>query len=173
MTEMASPAACAAFGGGNPVSQVEIDGHFSLSDIGHAALDVVGLVPGVGEVADLANAAWYAAEGDYGNAALSAASAVPFAGYAASAVKGAKYAAKGADAAQGAARSADTARSGAKAANGGAGRWPGRTGRTEGGLRRWRCRNAGLGRGRARRRWILVTCRVGTPSRGRRARATA
>ncbi|MDP9794715.1 RHS repeat-associated protein [Catenuloplanes nepalensis] len=106
-----------AFGGGNPVSQVEIDGHFSLSDIGHAALDVVGLVPGVGEVADLANAAWYAAEGDYANAALSAASAVPFAGYAASAVKGAKYVAKGVDAAQGAAKSADTARSGAKAAN--------------------------------------------------------
>ncbi|MEV6630256.1 DNRLRE domain-containing protein [Actinoplanes sp. NPDC051470] len=107
-----------AFGGGNPISQVEIDGHFSLSDIGHAALDVAGLVPGVGEVADLANAAWYAAEGDYGNAALSAASAVPFAGYAASAVKGAKYAAKGVDAAQSAAKGADAARSGAKAADG-------------------------------------------------------
>ncbi|MFG1605155.1 DNRLRE domain-containing protein [Actinoplanes sp. NPDC049265] len=107
-----------AFGGGNPVSQVEIDGHFSLSDIGHAALDVAGLVPGVGEVADLANAAWYAAEGDYANAALSAASAIPFAGYAASAAKGVKYAAKGADAAQSAAKGADAARSGAKAANG-------------------------------------------------------
>ncbi|MDG4822020.1 DNRLRE domain-containing protein [Asanoa sp. WMMD1127] len=106
-----------AFGGGNPVSQVEIDGHFSLSDIGHAALDVAGLVPGVGEVADLANAAWYAAEGDYANAALSAASAIPFAGYAASAVKGAKYAAKGVDAAQSAAKAADGARSGAKAAD--------------------------------------------------------
>ncbi|MFI5839644.1 DNRLRE domain-containing protein [Catenuloplanes sp. NPDC051500] len=106
-----------AFGGGNPVSQVEIDGHLSLGDIGHAALDVAGLVPGVGEVADLANAAWYAAEGDYGNAALSAASAVPFAGYAASAAKGAKYAAKGVDAAQGAAKGADSARTGAKATN--------------------------------------------------------
>jgi RHS repeat-associated protein len=106
-----------AFGGGNPVSQVEIDGHLSLSDIGHAALDVAGLVPGVGEVADLANAAWYAAEGDYGNAALSAASAIPFAGYAASAAKGAKYAAKGVDAAQSASKAADPARSGAKAAD--------------------------------------------------------
>ena len=106
-----------AFGGGNPISQVEIDGHFSLSDIGHAALDVAGLVPGVGEVADLANAAWYAAEGDYGNAALSAASAIPFAGYAASAVKGAKYAAKGVDAAQSAAKGADAARTGTKASN--------------------------------------------------------
>jgi RHS repeat-associated protein len=106
-----------AFGGGNPITQVEIDGHFSLSDLGHAALDVAGLVPGVGEVADLANAAWYAAEGDYANAALSAASAIPFAGYAASAVKGAKYAAKGFDAAQSAAKGADAARSGSKAAN--------------------------------------------------------
>ena len=106
-----------AFGGGNPVSQVEIDGHFSLSDLGHAALDVAGLVPGVGEVADLANAAWYAAEGDYGNAALSAASAIPFAGWGAAAAKGAKYAAKGADAAQSAAKGADAARSGSKAAN--------------------------------------------------------
>ncbi|GGM19757.1 DNRLRE domain-containing protein [Micromonospora yangpuensis] len=106
-----------AFGGGNPITQVEIDGHFSLSDVGHAALDVAGLVPGVGEVADLANAAWYAAEGDYGNAALSAASAVPFAGYGASAVKGAKYAAKGVDAAQSASKGADAAGGGAKAAS--------------------------------------------------------
>jgi hypothetical protein len=88
-----------------------------LSDIGHAALDVAGLVPGVGEVADLANAAWYAAEGDYANAALSAASAIPFAGYAASAAKGAKYAAKGVDAAQSASKGADAARTGSKAAN--------------------------------------------------------
>ncbi|MEJ3749690.1 DNRLRE domain-containing protein [Actinomycetes bacterium KLBMP 9797] len=106
-----------AFGGGNPISQVEIDGHLSFSDIGHAVLDVAGLVPGVGEVADLANAAWYAAEGDYANAALSAASAIPFAGYAATAAKGVKYAAKGLDAAQSASKAADTARSGAKAAD--------------------------------------------------------
>ncbi|MEJ3743812.1 DNRLRE domain-containing protein [Actinomycetes bacterium KLBMP 9797] len=105
-----------AFAGGNPITNIELDGHFSLSDIGHAALDVVGLVPGVGEVADLANAAWYAAEGDYGNAALSAASAVPFAGYAASAAKGAKYAAKGADALSTAAKGADAAKA-PKAAN--------------------------------------------------------
>ncbi|MEU4743506.1 DNRLRE domain-containing protein, partial [Actinosynnema sp. NPDC023658] len=54
-----------AFAGGNPISGIEIDGHLfgmSFSDIGHLALDVVGLVPVVGEVADLANAAWYAAE---------------------------------------------------------------------------------------------------------------
>ncbi|MGC1010100.1 Rhs-family protein, partial [Pantoea agglomerans] len=38
-------------------------------------LDVLGAVPIVGTVADGANAAIYTAEGDYGNAALSAASA--------------------------------------------------------------------------------------------------
>ncbi|WP_433729783.1 DNRLRE domain-containing protein [Actinoplanes sp. CA-051413] len=110
-----------AFGGGNPISQVELDGHLSLGDIGHAALDVAGLVPGVGEVADLANAAWYAAEGDYANAALSAASAIPLAGYAASGVKAGKYAAKGVDAAQSASKGADAARTGSKAANAGQG----------------------------------------------------
>ncbi len=64
-------------------------------DLGHAALDVIGLIPVVGEAADLVNAAWYAAEGDYVNAALSAASAIPIAGYAATAAKGAKYVNKG------------------------------------------------------------------------------
>ena len=58
-----------------------------LSTLGHLALDVAGLIPGIGEPADLLNAAWYAKEGDYTNAALSAASAIPFAGYAATATK--------------------------------------------------------------------------------------
>ncbi|WP_432786276.1 hypothetical protein AAEX37_01175 [Oligella sp. MSHR50489EDL] len=38
----------------------------------HLALDVVGMIPVVGEVADGANAVLYLARGDYGNAALSA-----------------------------------------------------------------------------------------------------
>lgn len=59
----------------------------SLSDIGHAALDVAGFIPVVGALADLANAGWYAAEGDYTNAALSAASAVPGVGDAVAAAK--------------------------------------------------------------------------------------
>lgn len=59
----------------------------SFSDIGHTVLDVAGMVPVLGEAADLANAGWYAAEGDYTNAALSAASAIPFAGNAATAAK--------------------------------------------------------------------------------------
>ena len=55
--------------------------------IGHGILDVVGLVPVVGELADGANATWYAAEGDYTNAALSAAAMVPFAGWGATGAK--------------------------------------------------------------------------------------
>ena len=54
---------------------------------------MIGLIPVVGEVADLANAAWYTAEGDYTMAALSAAAAIPFAGWAAT---GAKVGVKGA-----------------------------------------------------------------------------
>ncbi|HEY9368647.1 DNRLRE domain-containing protein [Streptomyces sp.] len=90
-----------AFAGGNPISFVELDGHLfglSLSDIGHAALDVVGMVPVVGEVADVANGIWYAAEGNYADAALSMASAIPLVGYGATAVKAGKYAAKGIEA---------------------------------------------------------------------------
>jgi hypothetical protein len=47
---------------------------------GHLALDVLGMVPVVGNFADAANAAWYAGEGDYKNAAFSAAAALPGAG---------------------------------------------------------------------------------------------
>ncbi|MFK4023906.1 golvesin C-terminal-like domain-containing protein [Streptomyces albogriseolus] len=107
-----------AFAGGNPITFVEIDGHLfgmSLSDLGHAALDVVGLVPVVGEVADVANGIWYAAEGNYADAALSLTSAIPLVGYGATAVKAGKYAKKGIDAADSAndarktANTADTA----------------------------------------------------------------
>lgn len=90
-----------AFAGGNPITFVELDGHLfglSLSDIGHAALDVVGLIPVVGEVADVANGIWYAAEGNYADAALSMSSAIPLIGYGATAVKAGKYAKKGLDA---------------------------------------------------------------------------
>ncbi len=76
----------------------------NLSEIGHGALDVIGLIPVVGEVADLANAAWYAGEGDYTMAALSAAAAIPGAGYAANA---AKVGIRTADAVKGGLKSAD------------------------------------------------------------------
>lgn len=63
-----------------------------LSTIGHGVLDVAGLVPVLGEPADAANAAWYTAEGDYTNAALSAAAMVPLVGWAAT---GGKFGVKG------------------------------------------------------------------------------
>lgn len=53
---------------------------WSWAGIGHTALDVAGLVPGYGEAADLANAAWYAAEGDHLSAGLSLISTIPIVG---------------------------------------------------------------------------------------------
>ena len=50
-------------------------------------LDVVGLIPGLGEIADLANAGVSLARGDYVGAALSLAAMVPFAGWAATGAK--------------------------------------------------------------------------------------
>lgn len=57
------------------------------SAVTHTVLDVVGLIPVVGEVADGANALIYRAEGDYVNAAISAAAMIPFAGDAVTAGK--------------------------------------------------------------------------------------
>ncbi|NTU21984.1 hypothetical protein HPY28_16775 [Brevibacillus sp. HB1.2] len=51
------------------------------------ALDVVGLIPGLGEIADLANAGISLARGDYAGAALSLAACIPFAGWAATGAK--------------------------------------------------------------------------------------
>ncbi|MFC4004997.1 hypothetical protein ACFS2C_27710 [Prauserella oleivorans] len=59
----------------------------TLSRIGHGVLDVVGLIPGVGEIADGANAAWYAGQGRYADAAIAGAAAIPFAGSAATGAK--------------------------------------------------------------------------------------
>ena len=60
-------------------------------DMVHIALDVFGLIPVVGEIADLTNGVLYTIEGDGLNATLSFASAVPVAGWAA---VGTKYAVK-------------------------------------------------------------------------------
>jgi hypothetical protein len=59
----------------------------SPSQIGHTALDIVGMVPVVGTVANLANAGWYAAQGDWKDAAWSAAAAIPIEGDAVDAAK--------------------------------------------------------------------------------------
>jgi RHS repeat-associated protein len=80
-----------AFGSGNPVSRIELDGHNWLSDLGHAVLDVAGLVPGVGEVADGINALWYLGEGNYADAGLSALGMIPFVGWGAGATKLGKW----------------------------------------------------------------------------------
>ena len=53
------------------------DASSGLQDIGQGALGIVGLVPGVGNFADLANAGWSAARGNMGDAALNLAAAVP------------------------------------------------------------------------------------------------
>jgi len=68
-----------AYGRGNPLAFADPSGQWWGSDwnwnaIGHTALDVVGMIPGpVGMVANGVNAGWYALQGDYTNAAMSAA----------------------------------------------------------------------------------------------------
>lgn len=98
----------------NPVKLTDPTGKWpkmpSWKTIGHTTLDVVGMVPVVGEVGDLANAGWYAAEGDYVNAGLSAASAIPGAGYAANAAKYGNHALDAAQAAKNANNATDAAK---------------------------------------------------------------
>ena len=62
-------------------------GGFDLGGFVHGGLDVLGFVPVLGAVPDLINAGIYTAEGDVGNAALSATSAIPLAGDAIGAAK--------------------------------------------------------------------------------------
>ena len=50
---------------------------------GHNTLDVVGIIPGLGEIADLTNAGWYLSEGHTLDAAVSMAGTIPLAGSAA------------------------------------------------------------------------------------------
>jgi hypothetical protein len=66
----------------------------------HGALDIIGLIPGAGEIADGINAVIYLAEGDYANAALSGAAMIPFAGWGATAAKAVKHADNAIDAAK-------------------------------------------------------------------------
>jgi hypothetical protein len=49
----------------------------SPSEIGHTVLNVAGMIPVIGAPADAINAGWYAAQGDWKDAALSAATAIP------------------------------------------------------------------------------------------------
>ena len=65
------------YAGNDPVNQVDPDG--TRWDY-HDLLDVAGFIPVVGEIADLANAVGYALEGDWVNAGISAAGAIPVVG---------------------------------------------------------------------------------------------
>ena len=56
-------------------------------DYVHGGLDLAGMVPGVGIIADGLNAGLYSAKGDWQNAAISGAAMVPGAGQAATALK--------------------------------------------------------------------------------------
>ncbi|MGB5969836.1 MAG: hypothetical protein WBG70_16095, partial [Spirulinaceae cyanobacterium] len=72
----------------------------TISAWGHGILDFVGIagdfIPGIGNLvafgADAINTLWYAAEGDWTNAGLSAVAMIPYLGWGA---KGGKYASKG------------------------------------------------------------------------------
>ena len=69
-------------------------------------------------MADVANGVWYAAEGDYTNAGLSFASAVPIAGYGASVAKGARYVDGAVDADRATDNTVDAVRTTTRAADG-------------------------------------------------------
>lgn len=94
-TNTAQAVAVAACEGTSFMSAVSSSSGPDWAAIGHGALDLLGFVPGLGAAADVANGIWYAAEGNYVDAAMSFASAVPGIG---DAVGSAKMGAKAAKA---------------------------------------------------------------------------
>ncbi|GFZ30301.1 hypothetical protein CSC2_08270 [Clostridium zeae] len=71
-----------AYANGNPISMVDPFGRCAdmASDVGHTALNTLGLISFLGAVPDTANAVWYAFQGKWGYAGLSLVSAIPFFG---------------------------------------------------------------------------------------------
>jgi len=59
----------------------------ALLESGHMSLDIVGLIPVIGEPADFVNGVWYALEGDATNAAFSFAGTTPVVGAASTTLK--------------------------------------------------------------------------------------
>jgi RHS repeat-associated protein len=92
--------------GNNPIRRIDPDGKDwdDVLDVVQTGLDVAGMVPAVGNIADLVNAGVSAARGDYVGAGLSLAAAVPVVGIAAGAAKTAKGVVKIADKANDAAK---------------------------------------------------------------------
>ncbi|NHB57510.1 DUF4150 domain-containing protein, partial [Acinetobacter sp. 194] len=84
-------------------------------DVLQVGLDIVGLIPGIGEIADGINAVIYLARGDYVNAALSGAAMIPFAGWAATGAKAANKTIKATKAGAKAAEAAAKIKKGANA----------------------------------------------------------
>ena len=118
VTPKTSPEASGAGNSAPPIEPLEEEKGFWSSAFSavasldvHDALDAVGMVPGLGIAADLSNAALYAYEKDYTNAAISLAAASPIGGQAATAAKHATKAAAKAkakkEAAEAAAKKAD------------------------------------------------------------------
>lgn len=62
----------------------------TMSEIVHTGLDIAGMIPVIGEVADLANGIIYVLEGDGVNATLSFAATIPVVGWGATTAKYAK-----------------------------------------------------------------------------------
>ncbi len=76
---------------GNPIKLTDPFGlspldRLNWKNVGHAILNGLGMIPVVGEAFDMANAIWYAKDGQYGMAALSLMAALPMIGNVASGV---------------------------------------------------------------------------------------
>ena len=67
-----------AYANGNPVTLTDPFGN--CAEMGHTALDILGMVPVVGFLFDTANSIWYLTEHDWRNAALSGISLIPVIG---------------------------------------------------------------------------------------------
>ncbi|MGI9492671.1 MAG: hypothetical protein ACR2QF_09760, partial [Geminicoccaceae bacterium] len=91
--------------------QQQQDGSWTASDIGHLALDIIGMAPVVGEWADVINGLWYFAEGRKTEGVTSMTSAIPGLGNAATV---GKWAAKAADAGGDVGKAADNVAAAAK-----------------------------------------------------------
>ncbi|MFJ3216604.1 RHS repeat-associated core domain-containing protein [Kitasatospora sp. NPDC086801] len=93
------------------------DNYQTISNIGHTVLDVAGMIPVIGDACDIVNGVWYAAEGDWKNAAMSLAAAVPIIGGAVAAARIASKAEKAVEAATGVAKAVERGSGAAKGAS--------------------------------------------------------